>query len=377
MSSSNQSQKQLKTKRSKTPIKPRKEAQNSKQRRRSKTPRKGEPRHALNMTHMRRVVDKIDTAHARARDLKLDVWDHKKTVVENGKSRFQTLAEWRAQKPKPSLLSQALKDVKESHCDHKWVDAKLTFKHIGAGQVTVSKRVCSVCDLLFESLKDEKVADSYQALYDAACEEFEAARETMRAGLKERPIRMRMATNFKITTTVTTGVTNTVNINGTGSNSLDPSQCTEWSVITALFDEYKCLGGECEFIYNNNVPSSGSLTGSNNIPVIAYDPDNGGSASSSIYLFIHAQHKALNPIGAIGSALYFPAEGGLHKYKWHTTSGDVFGGTVGALPGKEWILVQGVSPAGSLLFYHVGSVITATDTGVGVILFDFEFRCRT
>ena len=201
--------------------------------------------------------------------------------------------------------------------------------------------------------------------------EFALLKNTLRAGLGDRPIRMRLTASFVITTTVTTGVTNTVVINGS-ANKLDPSLTTEWSTMAALFDEYKCLGGEVVVVYANTISVGGSnAVTSNSLPVMAYDPDSSSPAASSLVLTQMSQHKILpNITTGLGN-------GPNHRFRWHVPRGTTIGAGSGGYPGTEWI-VTGVSQgAGYLLFYHVGAGITAIDNGAGVVYFDLEFRCRS
>lgn len=333
------------------------------------------------MPTAQQMVDRIKASHRQAESLKLPVWDHTKRVItDDGKTRFQTFAEWKASQPKPSLLTEALK---ESKCKHEWANYKMNAAK--TAMTSTLTQHCLNCGIDRSDSKsdgkDDIIADTYKQLYESVCQEFEMARETMRAGLKDKPIRMRLSTGFVLTTTVTTGVTNTVNINGTSSAALDPSQCTEWSTLAALFDEYKVMGGECVFNYTNPInglPSASQTT--NGLPVMAYETDNVTSAaSSSLSLTQLSQHRIYEPLYQIGpgTGIGGPASGCTHRFPWHTSGGIVIGGTIGANPGREWIVIPGVGASGQILFYHVGSVITAINTGAGLIYFDLEFRCRT
>jgi len=230
----------------------------------------------------------------------------------------------------------------------------------------------------FGDSKDSKIdIPSLQRDYDQLCKELQLLRDTMRAGLKDKPIRMRLSTSFVITTTVTTGVTNTVNINASGNGSLDPSKCTEWSALAGLFDEYKCLGGECEFLYHNFLDQTTLTCVSDNIPIMGYDVDQ-NTPSSSLALTQLSQHKSFSPI--TGKAVTFmtsPSENTRHKFRWHVPRGTaIYGGSNTLAPGTEWVAVAGVVAAGYIVFYHLGAANTAINTGAGWIYFDLEFRCR-
>lgn len=208
--------------------------------------------------------------------------------------------------------------------------------------------------------------------------ELKLANTALKQGLGDRPIRMRISTSFVITTTVTSGVTNTVNINASGNASLDPSKCTEWSALAGLFDEYKCLGGECQFLYHNEVDANVAVV-SDNLPVIGYDVDQ-NTPSSALALTQLSQHRVLAPPvynygGAAGATA--PAGGTKHSFGWHVPRGTALYGSANTLaPGTEWVATAGVVAAGYIVFYHLGKFVTAVNTGAGFIYFDLEFRCR-
>jgi len=206
--------------------------------------------------------------------------------------------------------------------------------------------------------------------------ELELAVGALRAGLGNKPIRIRLSAELLITTTVTSGVTNTIQ-NG-GTSSLSPTNCTEWSTMAALFEEYKCLGGEARFVYcNPSVGSTPPTVVANNLPVIAYDADDNTQATSSILLTQTAQHEVLGSI--MGPTLSTPTTAGTHvdhRFRWRTPRGTAVGGGTTATPGTEWIAVSGAQPAGYIKFYHVGTTVTAITTGAGFMYYDLEFRCR-
>jgi len=207
--------------------------------------------------------------------------------------------------------------------------------------------------------------------------ELELAVGALRAGLGDRPIRIRLSAELLITTTVTSGVTNTIQMNGT--SFLTPSACTEWATMAALFEEYKCLGGEARFIYYN--PSCGATPSTviaNNLPVIAYDADDSTAATSSIQLTQAAQHEVLGSLlGPTAATALTAGSHGDHRFRWRTPRGTAVGGGISASPGTEWIATNGVTAAGYLKFYHVGTTVTAVTTGAGFMYYDLEFRCRS
>jgi len=205
-----------------------------------------------------------------------------------------------------------------------------------------------------------------------------AIKTLIRAGLGERPIRMKLLMELLITTTVTTGVTNTVSMGG-NSNGLYVSNTSEWASISALFDEVKCMGGSTTFLYKNPVTGTGiSAVVKEDMPVIAYDPaDASGTASGTFNIMELQQHAVLNPIFATFTNTYnVPSNGIQHKFSWHVPKGTMISTSV---TGDDWIPTANATSTcfGQLRFYHIGVVVTAINTGAGVITLDCEFRCRS
>ncbi len=397
-----QSQLDSKRSRSKTPTK-KNESMNSKQRRRSKsTKNKGNKSHkttkfakdlrdatnpyahgdhSLDMgkartakadiaAELKQYNDRVKALDKQATESKLVVWDMRKRKDDGS---FLTYKEFKESLPKPSLLVEALK-MKD--CQHQWVISDPLH-----GMV----RYCKICNVSFDSLKDTKtnelLTDQYQKLYEMACLEFEMARAAMRAGLRDRPIKMRLTCNMTITATMTSGVVNTVTIGG-GNKYLDLAKCSEWSTLTALFDEFKCTGGEVVFVYVDPVPIGAAPT-SDALPIMAYEVDANSAASSSLQLTQSSQHKIFDPLATIGAfgatqtALATPASSIRHNFHWHVPRGTVVAANGNTIPGTEWQTVIGTSHyMGVLQFYHVGTVNTATDVGAGFVYFNTEFRCR-
>ncbi len=319
--------------------------------------------------------DKYKKAAKRASDAGLNVWDPKVTVQCESGNRFQTFKEWKESLPKPSMLTEALKQS-DKKCNHDYITVGLS----------PPSTICRFCqkkegDVKGGELKDT-VIDQLRELYEAACVEFEAAREVMRAGLKNKPIRMRLSASFAIATTVTTGVTNTVTIGG-GNKYLDIATCSEWSTLTALFDEFKCTGGEVVFNYVNpiQIVATPSIT-SDSMPIMSYEVDASAAATSSLQLTQSAQHKVFDAFPLVG-ALSAPAgigcgaSGLRHNFRWRVPGGTVSAANGNTIPGTQWQTVIGSTHwMGVIQFYHIGSVVATSTTGAGFVYFDAEFRCR-
>lgn len=251
--------------------------------------------------------------------------------------------------------------------------------------LVMKKKMNGIKEGYFDKDSKSESPASVQAQIDLLQKELDMLKNTLRAGLKDKPIRMRLSATFVITTTVTTGVTNIVTIGGSNS-ALTPSYCTEWATVALLFDEYKMLGGEVDFVYGNinAAPESGAPNWTPDcVPIIAYDADDVTAATSSILLTQSAQHKTFNPgqkvLGAASAIIGGQGGETHHKFKFHIPRGDVDPVSAGGLsiaPGTQWN--PSITPLthGFIKWYHLGSVITAKDTGAGFVYFDFEFRCR-
>jgi hypothetical protein len=274
--------------------------------------------------------------------------------------------------------------LRSAHFRKNFVKSQIPkLKKIQTGLNAATKRFNLVQDGYFDT-KDSKTGPTdvkdAQTSIELLKKELELAVGALKAGLGNKPIRMKLVASIVITTTVTPGVTNSVTIGGS-SNQLNPAVCGEWATMALLFEEYKCLGGEVNFMYNN--PSDNGGIGSpetsttNVMPIMAYDADDLTAATSSIALAEAAQHKVLRPlVGSADAIVACPQEGIHHTFRWHVPRGTAVGGGTAVVPGTEWIDVSGVQTAGWLKFYHIGSVVAAIKTGAGFVYFDLEFRCR-
>jgi hypothetical protein len=233
-----------------------------------------------------------------------------------------------------------------------------------------------------QDLKDVKSdIPSMQKELDTLTRELQLALGAIRAGLGDKPIRMQLSVPFVITTTVTTGVTNTVTLSG-GNSALNPSLCSEWSSCAALFEEFKNLGGHIVFNYINPITNATATSlVPDNLPVMAYDADDNTSATSSALLTQAAQHRVYEASvgGTTPSITSVPACCVTHHFKWHVPKGTAaVNNGAQDQPGTQWIPVNTGTPScGFLKFYHLGQCITANNTGSGIIYFDLEFRCRS
>jgi len=216
---------------------------------------------------------------------------------------------------------------------------------------------------------------SSQSEYDNLVKEIQLALGAIRAGLGDKPIRMKLTAAFSLTRTVTSGVVNSVNIGASSNGRIKPSDAAEWSSCAALFEEVKCLGGHIHFLYLATNDTATTQT-ANVLPTIAYDADDSTAATGSSILSQAAQHKQFGVALQVGSAgavgAYIPP----HIFHFHIPRGNVVSQS-GSLPGTEWQPVATVTDMGYIKFYHVSNATTAIDVAGGTFYYDLEFRCRS
>jgi hypothetical protein len=252
-------------------------------------------------------------------------------------------------------------------------------------------------DLVKEALKVKpeqkkmiKVPDIHSSVFKMAkvslpigLGELAVVKAALRGGLKDKPIKASLRMSFTITTTVTTGVTAATSMGG-NANGIRLDNATEWSSYAALFDEVKCTGGHVDFIYKNptkfDPTGAASAAVSNDLPVIGYDPADRAVPTSSITLTELSQHKIITNALTIDAKtnVYVPQMAMQHHFKFHVPPGTMTGDSSDGWVGSQWLAIDSVPSLyiGKIKFYHVGSIITAIDTGAGIIFLNCEFRCR-
>jgi hypothetical protein len=223
--------------------------------------------------------------------------------------------------------------------------------------------------------KDSKTVDlkTTQGEYDNLLKEIQLAIGAIKAGLGDRPIRLKLSQSFTLTATVTTGVVTTWAIGG-GNNRFTPGDASEWSSVAALFDEVKVHGGHLTCLYMNYV--TGAPVSPNWIPTIGYDLDSSTAASSVEQICQLAQHEQWSVPVAYGSPATAVQQTN-HHFRWHTPTADVISVDN---PGRGWVAVPDVTGFtqvfGYMKFYHVGTIATAVAVGTGIMYYEIEVRCR-
>jgi len=312
-------------------------------------------------SEVKKGYDKYNLKYYDLKKLDEPMCRHKPDLTQSGTVKFKY----------DENGKQTLRIVK---CIYAGGGCKATLTQDGSGWVSSDADKVDEKALIRSADPDDVklIMEQLKQSYETLLKEYDMARNAMRAGLGDRPIKMRLTASFVITTTVTSGVTNTVT-----PSTLNPNTCGEWSALSGLFDEYKCVGGHLDFVYNNPISQYNTAKTSNNIPVIGYDADDGTALTSTLSGAQLAQHKTLTTTVSDGTTVAIPGMGLHHQFSWHVPKGSVpYISGIGD-PGTNWIPVSGVSSAGNLKFYHVGIANTAVDTGAGICYFNLEFRCRS
>ncbi len=224
-----------------------------------------------------------------------------------------------------------------------------------------------------------------QGEVDNLLKEIDLAIGVIKAGLGDKPIRMRLSQKVLFTATVTTGVVANCTI-GSGSNRFTPGDATEWSSLAAIFDEVKVMGGHLTVAYGNFVDSTGAgvgsfqMNGAECVPHIGYDLDTNTAPTSVTQVAELAQHAAWAPrIGNAATDTQTSAPN--HHFSWHCPSGIVTGsGGSSNIGTNAWTDVGSVTAFnqifGYIRFYHIGTQVIARNVGAGMVYYDCEFRCR-
>jgi 5-methylcytosine-specific restriction endonuclease McrA len=242
------------------------------------------------------------------------------------------------------------------------------------------KSIALASSVYFADSKDVKTAPlpQLQKELQALENEIKLMASVVKAGLGNRPIRIKLWVPFVITTTVTSGITNTVTLGAAGSAAIQPSFCSEWPSLVSLFDEYRMHGGTLQWLYNNPVsPTSLNANGASSIPAIGYDPTDGTVANAVNTVCQLAQHKMYATANDTWAGFHAPAK---HEFSFRIPSGVMIdeAPTGSTAYGSEWIACDAASAIhGWIKHYHQGAVITAVGTGAGQASYDLEFRCRS
>jgi hypothetical protein len=214
--------------------------------------------------------------------------------------------------------------------------------------------------------------------------EFAMMKAMLRAGLGDQPISLRMSATLVVTTTVTTGVTNTVSVGGGTGGLIDISRFSEFGAIAGLFDLVQVDGFSVELIYNNfNV--QGTTMTVDSIARMGYEVEGTSTpAVSSEEIAQLAHNKAIPPkfVGVATSNTGVTSDA-IHRLAFPTPTGSAFPTLTPAQgnPGRSWVSIDSATPGsgpfyGAFRFYHIGALVTAINSGVGLMYAHCKFKCR-
>ncbi len=188
------------------------------------------------------------------------------------------------------------------------------------------------------------------------------------ARFKHEAVRIRLTVPFTLTSTVTTGVVNTV-------ISIRPSFSGEFSSLAALFEEYKCVGGVVHFMNYLRAPyliGSASATLNGAMLALCFDTTNAVLTSVSSATEYEQHTTVLNGAQA-GSPLVDIKTP--HQFHFRVPEGIELGGT--AYNASTWVpTTVTAADFGYIKSYSVGTEVVALDSVIGYIRLDCEFRMR-
>jgi hypothetical protein len=199
--------------------------------------------------------------------------------------------------------------------------------------------------------------------------EFELARATLRAGLGDRPIHVRLPINVANTATAGGVVDAAVALNASGA--------TEWTAFAGLFDEFKTVGGHYHFAtHNSTIQTLGTnITLDTAFVGMSYDADS-TVPGSNIAICQFAQHRLFTLPIVCPAASSTRAVVDEREYRFHIPPGTVIPSGAASLPGTEWQTTAAPAPVGYLKIF--GTFASASVAAVsGVLYLNCAFRCRT
>lgn len=256
-----------------------------------------------------------------------------------------------------------------------------SYKGLHQKMTANKKALCLLKDGWVDAKTDTKESVLAMAATQELLEkEFLMAKNLLRNSLKGQSLTIIMSETFSLTTTVTSGVTNTVTCGGSATGRILASDFSEFSLLAGLFDEFRYENGWVEFVYANSMTINAGLTAGNSMPAIGYDPLTSGAANSTLEVSELQQHRFLD-VCINGSTGGFPgtgaSTGNKHKFEYFMPPGVMVDGNAGAVSGRQWQSTTAPAIGGYLHFYHVGSVVTAIVTGAGINRLVCQFRSRT
>jgi hypothetical protein len=163
---------------------------------------------------------------------------------------------------------------------------------------------------------------------------------------------------------------------------VQPSNATEWSALTALYDEVICDGGDFMFVLGQELAYTTVLP---TIDGVCYDPLSPAVITSSVNVAQHSQHFMWGQgISANVNNPVSMTKDGLHHLRFRTpkttarTASVADGGAGTAAFGKEWASTSDTSDTwGFIKPYLKANGATGTQGCEWILMLHCRFRCRT
>ncbi len=223
--------------------------------------------------------------------------------------------------------------------------------------------------------QDVKLLQSRLAQYDA---QVSLARSALVKITGNKPLRITLPVSFTMSTNSSGLLTAVLNV--------DPTAAVEFTTLAALFDEYKCLGGQLRFNITAVSPSySGTAPSADNcMAVVAFDPAEGApltSVRNGTELAHHKLYGTMATNNATGVS-YSSFKHDPLSFQYRVPSGITEGvvSNVQYLTGGGWYPTISTATTmywGYIKTYTQTSYTAATVAVAGVHYYDLEFRCRT
>jgi hypothetical protein len=207
----------------------------------------------------------------------------------------------------------------------------------------------------------------------ASCDLEIATLRSMARGIFGREIvKYKLHQFSNLTATVATGVVNTV-IN------VSPTSATDWASVSALFEEFRVVSGNYDFVTNMSSLSGNTTTMNIQDAFFAMVFDStSNTALTSTALAVEYEHKALYPIAQLARATTVSTSvnhGYHHTFHWRPDSG--VNSALGPPTSSDWQPVNNAAYVGYIKCFGVGTEITAVNVAAGIVNYNVEFRNRT
>jgi len=202
----------------------------------------------------------------------------------------------------------------------------------------------------------------------------DAFRGLGKAAFGTRGYRMVLNQPVRMVATVTTGILS-------GIISVNPANSSEWTAPSALFEEYKVLGGKLEFCYSGVSGPTSTITSdfAAGFLQVAYDPKNATvPPPTAVSLTSHEQRRAFQTAAPAASVGNFDTPVQVQGSRMSVFRFKVPPGvaTDASTAGGSYVNTASPVPFGGVEYYHQTNLATALAVGYGVLYLECEFRNR-